>query len=291
MVTCMYYGLIILSVVLFSGGFALNDVYQKRRGSSIKVSLQFSLISSFAGLIVLLAVNAWRLECTVFTFFMALLSALNGFGFVFCGFKALGWINLSLYSLFSMLGGMALPFLQGLLFYGEEITAAKLICFGFICAALIVTVEKGDKSKGAPYYIGIFILNGMAGVLAKIFACAPFEKTSAAGYTILSALCTVGISAVLLLLFFRKQREAPRSAPVSLGVGALYGITNRIANLVLVLALAHVDASIQYPMVTGGVMIVSTLICLFSKNKPSKKEGASVALAFIGMAALFAVPI
>jgi len=53
----------------------------------------------------------------------------------------------------------------------------------------------------------------------------------------------------------------------------------------------HVEASVQYPMVTGGVMIVSTVISCFGKNKPSVKELASVGLAFIGMLTLFAIPI
>jgi len=44
-------------------------------------------------------------------------------------------------------------------------------------------------------------------------------------------------------------------------------------------------------MVTGGVMIVSTVISCFGKNKPSVKELASVGLAFIGMLTLFAIPI
>jgi hypothetical protein len=44
-------------------------------------------------------------------------------------------------------------------------------------------------------------------------------------------------------------------------------------------------------MVTGGVMIVSTLICFFGKNKPKKKELISVGLAFIGLLILFLLPI
>ena len=74
-------------------------------------------------------------------------------------------------------------------------------------------------------------------------------------------------------------------------MGALHGTIGKIANFLLVIALAHVDASVQYPMVTGGTMIVSTLICFFGDRKPSKKEIASVVLAFIGMLLLFAIPV
>ena len=73
------------------------------------------------------------------------------------------------------------------------------------------------------------------------------------------------------------------------GVSSLNGAINRTANFLLVIALVHLDASIQYPMVTGGVIIVSTLVCFFRKEKPTNKEVVSVLVAFIGMLALFLI--
>ncbi len=288
----MYYALIILSVIMFGGCFALNDVYRKCRGSSLKISLQFSAISSAAGLILLLIINGFCLEFTFFTLIMAILSSAVGLSFSFCAFKSLGFINLSIYSLFSMLGGMVLPFFQGIIFYEEAVTLEKIVCFVFISVALALTVEKGGGKKGGiPYYIGIFILNGMSGVLSKFFAEAPFEKTSAAGYSILSAFCSVTISLLFLLLFFRKKDNTPSQSIKSVCISATSGLTNRLANYILVLALFHVDASIQYPMVTGGVMIVSTLICFFGQNKPKRKEILSVTVAFVGLLLLFLIPV
>ena len=66
---------------------------------------------------------------------------------------------------------------------------------------------------------------------------------------------------------------------------------NKIANFLLVLALAGVDASVQYPAVTGGVMIASTLICFLGERKPGKRELIAIALAFAGTLALFVIPI
>ncbi len=265
----------------------MNDVYRKQRGSSLKISLEFSLISSLAGLIVLLAVNGFKIEFTWFTFAIAMLAVGVSIGSAFCGFKALGTINLSLYSIFMMLGGMVLPFIQGILFYGEGITVAKIICFVLITVALLLTVEpKKDRKKSTIYYVGIFILNGMSGVLSKIFTAAPYPKTSAAGYSILLALSTAVVSAIILLLFFKNKDRTQPMTVKSLSVCALNGAVNKVANFLLVLALIHVDASIQYPMVTGGVMIVSTLICFFGKNKPKPKELLSIAIIFVGMLAL-----
>ena len=287
----MYYLLIIVSVIIFGGCFALKDKYREKRGSNLKISLQFSFTSSIAGLIALFFINGLKLEFTLFTFIMAFLTALNSIAFTFCSFKALGIINLSLFSLFSMLGGMMLPFLQGIIFFGEGITLAKIVCVILITIALFMTVQKGDKSRGTIYYIGIFILNGMSGVLSKIFTSAPFEKTSAEGYSILGALCTIILSLLILLIFFREKDEndKPRLSTLALSAGS--GIFNRVANLILVIALAHVDASVQYPMVTGGVMIVSTLLCYFGEKKPSKQEIWSIVVAFLGMLALFVIPV
>ena len=171
-----------------------------------------------------------------FTLIMSLLLALVGFGFTFCGFRALGIINLSLYSVFSMLGGMVLPFLQGILFYGEPMTWAKVICLIFITLALLLTVERGGSGKGWLYYVGIFVLNGMSGVICKIFSSSPFEKTCEAGFTILSSICTIVLALVFMVVFYGKKTEQ-KITPASLAVGFLSGGSNKVANYRLLLAL------------------------------------------------------
>ena len=287
----MYYGLIMLAVVMFGVNFALSDVYRRVRGSSVKASLEFTFFGSIVGIAVLFIFNGLILELTPFALLMSLITAANGFAFTFCGFKALRNINLSVYSLFSMLGGMLLPFVQGIVFYDEEITLAKVLCFALICVALVLTVEKGEKRNGMIYYVGIFVLNGMSGVITKIYNEAPFAKASAAGYSILSASWSILIAGMLLLLVFKKKKEEKCVSIKSAGIAALGGSINRVANFILVLSLNYVENSVQYPMVTGGVMIVSTVICFFGKNKPKKKEIVSVILAFIGLLILFLLPI
>lgn len=286
----MYYLLVLISVVMFGGCFALNDVYRKLRSSSMASSMESSFMGSLAGLIVLLVISGFDFQATPFTLLTALISAIISIGFTFCSFKALDSVNLSLYSLFSMLGGMALPFFQGIIFYGEKITVAKIVCFVFICIALALTVSRDKNKKGTIYYIGVFVLNGMGGVLSKIFTSAPFEKTNAQWYSIWIAFFTATISGTVWLLFFRKK-SMPKYSIKAFCVSSANGAVNRIANFLLVIALVHLDASIQYPMVTGGVIIVSTVLCFFGKSKPSKKEVLSVVTAFLGMLALFIIKI
>jgi drug/metabolite transporter (DMT)-like permease len=293
-----YYLLILLAVALFGCGFGLQEAYRRLRGSGLRISMESACIGAFAGLVVLLAMDGFSFEYTPFTLLMATLTALNGIAFTFCAFRALDHINLSLFSLFTMLGGMVLPFVQGVLFYGENITVAKIICVIFIVAALACTVVKGERKQGGIFYAGIFILNGMSGVLSKLYTAGDFPKASAAGYSAWCAALTVMLSGtawLILCLWERSKRGRgeKKDGKVwrSYGIGALQGSINKIANFLLVIALVHVDASVQYPMVTGGTMIVSTALCFLGEQKPSRREIISIILAFLGMVALFAIPL
>ena len=190
-----------------------------------------------------------------------------------------------------MLGGMLLPFVQGIALYGEKITVAKGVCLVLITAALALTIEKGGNKKAILYYLGVFVLNGASGVIAKFFTEASYTKTSATGFSVLSVLCLAVLSGALLPFFSSKKYPTTPFTWSSTAVAAANGVINRVANLLLVFALATVDASVQYPMVTGGVMIVSTVICYLQRKKPTVKELLSVALAFLGTLALFLIPV
>ena len=67
----MYYALIMLSVAMLGGCFALNDVYRKKRSSNLLSSMESSCIGAVAGLIVLFIINGIKFEFTPFTLMMA----------------------------------------------------------------------------------------------------------------------------------------------------------------------------------------------------------------------------
>lgn len=279
----MYYAVISAAVVMFGVQFFLNGEFQKHCGNTLRSALVLSLLSGAVGTVVLAAINRFRFEFTLFSLIIAVWMAVNTLAFTFCSLKAFGKINLSLYSVFSMLGGMTLPFVAGIAFFDEKATAGKIICIVLVAAALFLTVNRGEKRGGVGWYVGIFVLNGMSGVISKIFQALPYEKTSDAGFSVISAAATVIISAVWLLLS-RSEKIKLGKAGVLTAVGS--GILGRVGNFLLLIALSHLPASAQYPFVTGGVMIVSTVICFFTKEKPSRREVAAVAVSFAGILAL-----
>lgn len=281
----MYYGILTASVILFGIQFLFNDKYQKEAGNGSAATFIFTFISSLTGLLCLLVINKFKIDATPFTLIMGLCASLNMMAYNFCSLKAFEHINLSLYSLFAMLGGMVLPFLTGIIFYGEPLTVGNTVCLVLITIALSLTVGKVDSHKkiATLYYAGIFVLNGMAGVISKIYTSADFPKCDEAVYSIWTAFFGV-LTAGAVLVAMRKS--LPKTSAKALFYTSGYGAINKIANYLLLLALAVLPASVQYPFVTGGVMIVSTVISLITGQKPSRKELAAVCLSFAGIIAL-----
>lgn len=286
----MYYIIVFIAIIMFGGNFALNDAYRRLRSSSLESILESNFFGALAGFLTLLVLGGLTLEATPFTLLMAFLDAVNGLIFIWFAFKALDRVNLSVFSLFSMLGGMLLPSLQGVVFYGEPITVAKIICVVLVTAALGLGVSGAAGKRGGIYYAGVFVFNGIPGMLAKIYTTAPYPKASENGYSLWITVFAVLVSGLLWLLLCGKRRT-PGFGWKALTISSANGILNRVANFLLVVALVHLDASVQSPLVTGGVMIASTLICVFRGIKPSRKELLSVLIAFLGVLALFLIKI
>lgn len=276
----VYYGVLLAAVTMFSFQFLFNGIFEKEYGNGLRSMFVFSAGSSLVGFVCLFVINGFRFEFTWFSMLMAFFAALDSIGYTYFSLKALGRINLSLYSMFAMLGGMILPSVAGILFFGENITVGKAACYILILLSLLLGVKRGDSKSGYVYYLGVFMLNGMSGVLSTIFQNAPYEKTTAAGYSMLIALIALVICLVFLPFIKGDGRKLTGKAILSMGG---YGVLCRVGNLLLLIALVHLPASVQYPFVTGGVMIISTIISMFTANKPSMREIIGVAVSFAGL--------
>lgn len=187
----MYYAIVTGAVLMFGIQFWFNNLYEKENGNALPAALTLTLLSSSIGAIFLLVLNGFSLQLTWFTLLTAAAATANALLCSFCTLKALNKVNLSLYSLFSMLGGMILPLLAGLLFYNEPLTLGLILCVILIVTALVLTVNKEQHKGGFPYFIGVFVFNGMSGVISKFFESAPFEKTSAAAYSVWVAILSI----------------------------------------------------------------------------------------------------
>lgn len=285
----MYYAFVVVAVLLFGLQFLMNEQYQKETGSGAFQAMLFSLLGCVLGLPVLLLCNGCAWEYTPFTLLMSCVRCLNSILFSFCALKAFERVNLSVFSLLSMLGGMSLPLLAGILFFDERMTWGIAVCVLCISVALYLTLEKeeGKKGGGWLFYIGVFFFNGASGVISKIYTDAPYLKASSAGYSVLTALVTAVVSSCFVVALWKKRPKITKRAVL---FGAIAGPFTQVGNYLLLLALAVLPASVNYPMVTGGTIIVSTALAYCTPQKPKKRQWLAVIFSFIGILFLTLLP-
>lgn len=273
----MYYGLIALASLLSSFQFLFNNGYEKENGSGWRSALNFSFYSSIAGAVLMFIICRFKVGFTLYAFIITAIHAVVGILYSFASVKAFENANLSVYSIFAMLGGMMLPFLFGTIFCDEELTVMKIICCLLIIVALFFTVEKGNKSKGAvKYYISIFVLNGMYGVLSKIHLMNEAQCIDSSSFLFLSRIITVAICPVLLLI---AEKDGKKLAKKSYAFCSGYALFSTVGNLLILISLEHLPASVQYPMITGGVIVFSVIIGAIFGERPTKKEVVSAIIA------------
>lgn len=267
--------MIIASAFLFSLQFLFNDGYKSECGSSLASALKFSLYTSIVGLLFLLVINKFSFAFSPFSLVAALVYSVICVLFSYCSVKAFETANLSVYSVFSMIGGMVLPFVYGLT-CGEEFKLLRVAGCLFIVTAIIFSADRSGKNKGGfKYYIAVFILNGLVGVVSK-FHQSNIAATDSASFMMLTKICTAIIALVLLLCIDKKDFFVSKKALVYCGV---YAAVNSIGNLMLLIALLHLPASVQYPLVTGGTMLFALLISLCRRENITKRDVLGTVLA------------
>ena len=111
------YILLIIADLLFSVQFLATKIYSKNNPKAVVTSFSFSLGSNFVMLLYLLAMTGFKPEFSVFSLGMALVTALISVSASYCSIAALNYINLSMYSMFLMMGATIIPTVFGVLFW------------------------------------------------------------------------------------------------------------------------------------------------------------------------------
>lgn len=275
----MNYAFLIIAAFLFAMQFLFNQNFRKTNGDGMDSALTFSLYTNGISFLILFALNKFHLQINWFSLLIAFIYGLVLLGYSYSGLKSFATANLSVYSIFAMLGGMLLPSAFGIIFYKEELSLSKIICFVLIIVATAMSFEKGGKKGGnLKYYLAVFVLNGMVGVLSKL-------HTSNAELAVdsRSFMATVNICVFAMCLAYHliKNHKIPRVPVKEIANLSAYAFCSGIGNMLCLIALAALPASVQFPITTGGVMAFSTLISLIRREKPSAKTIIAAVIAII----------
>ena len=295
------YVIILLAVFCFAGQFAFTKLYEGAVKQTTVTSLVMLVVTSLIGTLLYLFIGGFRVEFSSISAFWAVLFALVMIPYYMIGIKVLSLGSLAIYSMFMMLGGMLVPFFYGVCFLRESVSVTQVIgtvlLTGFIILQAISQSDSNTTNGGKQstrtkmlffaLCLAIFFLNGLTGVIAKAHQInnGAVDEVS---FTVISCALTAIFSLILLALeFIRDRKEKSRQVMTTFKVKpmwimALIGVTAYTGNFLHLLAANDVPASVQFPLVSGGVIVLSALVsALFFKEKISKKEWISVVGAFV----------
>ncbi len=299
----IYYFLIVVAAASLAVNGLCSKVYQRNEGAGFYKAVVYATISSVVGMIAMLAMSGFKIEFTYFSVIIAILQTAMSLIYIFMGIKAMSVVNLSLYALFTNAGGMIVPFLYGIIFGGESLTLTKGLCIVLLIVALFIGCGKIKNANGLIYCIIMFLANGLFSAFAAwhqdypnlaVGSAQDSIVVGSAQYSFIFYLCEATVMLLILGFIFVKKGKAqakelfalnkPKSSLLS---SVLFFVFNGGANLILLIALSGgIDASLQYPLCTGGCMIFSTLISALIGEKPKAKNYVSVGVAFLGLVLL-----
>lgn len=275
----MMYALLTTAALLFAMQFLFNQQFRKHNGDGDDSTVIFAGYTHGISFLLMLVLSGFRLEITWFSFLISLIYALVVLGYNYASLKSFATANLSVFSIYAMLGGMLLPLAYGVIFCKEELNIFKIFCIVLIGVATALSFEKSTtKGNNLKYYFGVFILNGMVGVLSKIH-----QSNTELAVDSKSFMATVNACVFVICLAYQliKNKKIAKLSLKSFGSVSGHAVCNGLGNLFCLIALVSLPASVQFPITTGGVMVFSTIISLIRKEKPSVKTLISTAIAFV----------
>jgi len=295
------YVIVLLAVFCFTGQFAFTKLYEGSVRQTNVTALVMLFFTGMIGTILYLFIGGFRVGFSSISVFWAVLFALVMIPYYMIGIKVLSLGSLAIYSMFMMLGGMLVPFFYGVLFLRELVSVAQVIgtvlLTGFIILQAIsqsdlntTTGGKQSAKTKVTFFVLcliIFFLNGLTGVIAKAHQMSE-SSVDEVSFTVISCALTAIFSMILLAFeFLRNRKEKRRQVMTTLkikpmGIMVLIGATTYTGNFLHLLAANDVPASVQFPLVSGGVIVLSALVSFFAfKEKMSVKEWISIGGAFL----------
>ncbi len=310
-----YYLIALLAVVGLAVNFSITKVYQNKTGTGLRISVLFNIITGAFTAIVFFFINGFMngfsFPFTPFSLLMAVLMTVFCGTYVMIGFRIMAMGDMAVYTLFLMLGGMTLPYFYGLIFLNEGAHPESLIfpegyvnglrVVGLVLMVVAIVLsglgnQKDKKKKGSSLFFllcaAVFLLNGCVSITSKIHQLPENadRAVTAQGFVMLAAIVRVIIFSVVYLIIRLRDRRLPAesrpaSPKLSLGVVGIVlasALVDGTSYLLQLIGAAHLPATVLYPLVTGGSVVLTALAGrLLFKEKLNARSLIGVLLCFV----------
>ncbi len=289
-----YYLMILMAVVLLALQFCANKLYQLRFGNAIPTSLLFTALNGLVTALLFFALNGFHLAISPYSAGMAAVIAILCCTYTLVGFKIMSLGSMSVYTMFLMLGGMLLPYLYGVLWLSEDVSVWRILGVVLLAVSMIFPAmsRQDDQKKTKVLFIVlcllVFTLNGFVSITSKMHQISDRLTVDPMDFVILSNGINGLISTAALFGLCVGKKVSPLKEPLTnqslgriVGCICLSAACSGTSYLLQLIGAANVPASVLYPLVTGGMVVLSAGAgMLFFKEFPDKKTAVGLILSF-----------
>lgn len=277
------------AVLCLCGLFIFMKLFSGSIKRTVYTTLAFSVVYGVIATVVCAVVGGGLVFDNLPSTLLALAFAVISVLFVILGILVVSLGNMSMYSMFTLLGSIVLTFIYGLIFRGEGPTVSvfRWIGIALMLVSLVVPLideRGGEKSKNSgtkkekilfwsACFAG-FLCNGLAGVVCAVQADVELAQI-ASGITPVSSIQFCGlymlmvtvIAGVILAVMacFKKTREEVKTCkgifrflPFIFSAG--YGISTAFANVFNIEATKVLPATLTFPFANGGVIVITAIV-------------------------------
>lgn len=261
------YLLLLFGALLISIQFVFLKKFQMVSGESTRSAMFFTLFYSIAGAAYMLILSGFKPDFSPFSAVMASIMALDALFISIIGMKTMHMGKLSVYTLFMMLGGMIVPFFMGVFALNEKPSVYCLFATVLVILSLSLPVfEKKaggntEKSSKVFYFLCVllFFLNGAYSCLSKLHQ---INDAAISTYDLLFMLFMADILMSGLVLL--SQKAVKKAVKVKISSKSLlycvaYAFFTGTGGIFIISGASNVDATVLYPIVTGGTVIFSAV--------------------------------
>lgn len=271
---------VLLAVALLAIGFIVQKVYQKGSKSSNESSIMFSIISAFCSVIVLILLNGFAFDFTWYSAINSVLRSLCGLLYTILGFQIMREGKVAFYMLFLMSGGMLVPAVWGWLFLGEPVKPLHVIGVVVIVASIVLSNSGTSRptTKTILKCIAVFVLNGFVSVFSKLHQVnTAYTAVGTTEYAMLGTLASLLMSMALLSALVVKNKTYGELRTHfrlrTLVLVPIYSAIGTVSSLLQLDGAKNLPASVLYPMITGGTIVLTGLFALLFFGEKLTRRG------------------
>ena len=85
-----------------------------------------------------------------------------------------------------------------------------------------------------------------------------------------------------VVLWGARHGRVKRLSMKALGAAGGYGVVNGVAEVLVLLSIMHIEPSVQYPIITGGCVVLSVVFGLFFREKITRRNALCALITLIG---------